>query len=345
MRDQLRDQRRDRDFKNKLYIKDFEVAEKSFLGTENDKGRFELVLSCIVTLGNRPAAGQSVTYFVGAIEMMPTETDEKGIALANVPVITKSPILLIRVKAGEQYPIWIKRTIPLPWPEKEKKAKPKRETKIERAKAELELAKIKKEMENLTKPPETKKETEVEKAKTVFELAKIKKETEELTKPPEPKKETEIEKIKADLEFAKAKKELQNAKEKKPKPQVSKIVQIGTPAVIGNTLIFMLVRIDESGKGIAGKILYNKADEIIKSDTDENGIAKITFPFGEVKRTVAFFLPEKPNEKIEMEIPAVKKEVAKTEQPKKTTPIKPLREKIIEAYHKGRKCKQRRIKK
>lgn len=133
--------------------------------------------------------------------------------------------------------------------------------------------------------------------------------------------------------------EKETKRKTKPKRQVSKLEQISV-ATTGQTLVISLARIDEADKSISGKIFYSDPvkDAIQKIVTDKSGIATIALPIGRDKRTIIFFLPEKPKERIEIEIPAVKKEVAQIEKPEKTTPIKPLKERIAEAYKKGRRC-------
>jgi len=66
-----------------------------------------------------------------------------------------------------------------------------------------------------------------------------------------------------------------------------------------------LVRLDKDGKGSSGKILYideKPTIEIIQ--TNQDGIAPLPLPKKDVKRRVLFFLPEKPDEKIRVDVAA-----------------------------------------
>ncbi|OGZ34428.1 MAG: hypothetical protein A2174_01500 [Candidatus Portnoybacteria bacterium RBG_13_41_18] len=124
------------------------------------------------------------------------------------------------------------------------------------------------------------------------------------------------------------------------KPKVQVKLELISGITTEQSVTIFLARVDETGKGVMGKVFYidpTKPAEIQTKDTDENGISAVAIPFGKVKRTAIFFLPEKPNEKIDKEIPSEKRKVAKTEQQKETTPKRPLKERIAEAYKKGRK--------
>lgn len=109
--------------------------------------------------------------------------------------------------------------------------------------------------------------------------------------------------------------------ESKKAKKVARLVTLNT-VVESENLIVTLARVDEADEGKAGKICFLEggATQTKTIDSDEFGVTILSFPLQERKRKVTIFLPEKPEQKIEPEIPA--KKVITSEQEPESEPKK-----------------------
>jgi hypothetical protein len=125
-------------------------------------------------------------------------------------------------------------------------------------------------------------------------------------------------------------------------PVINKATKLKIVGTDNGGLFFkaLISRTDDKGFGVEGEVIIH--DGILrKGKSDKKGIIEIIFPFGNTPRMTTTILPEKPDQFLEIEIPAKKQFQTETHQPKTpapatTEPQKPLSARLKEAYKKGR---------
>lgn len=122
---------------------------------------------------------------------------------------------------------------------------------------------------------------------------------------------------------------------KKEGKKISKLIPLGT-SLDETNLYITLARVDEAGEGRGGKICFidTALTEVQTKETNDHGTAIISLPLGESRRKAVFFLPEKPGEKIEREIPTKK---GKKEPEPKIPKTETLIDRLKKAFDAGRK--------
>lgn len=108
-----------------------------------------------------------------------------------------------------------------------------------------------------------------------------------------------------------------------------------------NAVIVALIRLDDSGNGIAGKVLVIDPDESLPIEKDtNNGLLVVELEIGTSKREVAFFASEKPGVKTTIKImPAAIPTIPVTPTITPSTKVQPtnLKSKFMEGFRRGRK--------
>jgi hypothetical protein len=108
----------------------------------------------------------------------------------------------------------------------------------------------------------------------------------------------------------------------------------------GDNLNVTLVRLEKNGKGSSGQICYIDQDPTPQTiQTDPFGIAILSLVKRTTKRRVLVFLPEKPIEKIRVDVIALRNNGEENGKP--ISPMESLSERMFAAFNQGRQKKKK----
>lgn len=135
-------------------------------------------------------------------------------------------------------------------------------------------------------------------------------------------------------QLARARKVITLPKAEKPKTEI-RLEILATRYEGADKMNTSLVRLGKDGKGSAGQVCYIDRDLVpIFIQTDSLGIATTTLNVLPEKRRVLFFLPEKPNERIRVDVKG-----SRLEQPP-IAPVKSFSDRMRAAFNSGHRPNQ-----